>query len=92
MITELVHLSQESTNNSLQNATRYALCFFFHDAKVKNCFILSRTCDCLGFLLIGTVLVRDQMTQPFLVRQATYIVNLSEFYSYRLIGKLTDFL
>jgi hypothetical protein len=27
-----------------------------------------------------------------LVRQAGYIVNLSEFYSYRLIGKLTAFL
>jgi hypothetical protein len=27
----------------------------------------------------------------WLVRQAVYIVNLSEFYSYRLIGKLTDF-
>jgi hypothetical protein len=27
-----------------------------------------------------------------IVRQAAYIVNLSEFYSYRLIGKLTDFL
>ncbi len=26
-----------------------------------------------------------------LVRQAGYIVNLSEFYSYRLIGKLTAF-
>jgi hypothetical protein len=27
-----------------------------------------------------------------LVRQAGYIVNLSDFYSYRLIGKLTAFL
>jgi hypothetical protein len=27
-----------------------------------------------------------------LVRQAGYIVNLSEFYSYRIIGKLTAFL
>jgi hypothetical protein len=27
-----------------------------------------------------------------LVRQTGYIVNLSEFYSYRLIGKLTAFL
>jgi hypothetical protein len=26
-----------------------------------------------------------------LVRQADYIVNLSDFYSYRLIGKLTVF-
>jgi hypothetical protein len=26
-----------------------------------------------------------------LVRQSGYIVNLSDFYSYRLIGKLTDF-
>ena len=28
----------------------------------------------------------------FLVRPAGYIVNLSDFYSYRLIGKLTVFL
>ncbi len=32
------------------------------------------------------------MVHLFLVRLATYIANFSEFYSYRLIGKLTAFL
>jgi hypothetical protein len=36
--------------------------------------------------------VRYHSCLLLLVRQAGYIVNLSEFYSYRLIGKLTAFL
>jgi hypothetical protein len=36
--------------------------------------------------------VRYHSCLLFLVRQAGYIVNLSDFYSYRLIGKLTSFL
>jgi hypothetical protein len=36
--------------------------------------------------------VRYHLCLLLLVRQAGYIVNLSDFYSYRLIGKLTAFL
>ena len=36
--------------------------------------------------------VRYHLYLLLLVRQAGYIVNLSDFYSYRLIGKLTAFL
>jgi hypothetical protein len=36
--------------------------------------------------------VRYHSCLLLLVRQAGYIVNLSDFYSYRLIGKLTAFL
>jgi hypothetical protein len=36
--------------------------------------------------------VRYHLYLLLLVRQAGYIVNLSDFYSYRLIGKLTVFL
>ncbi len=35
--------------------------------------------------------VRYHLWLLLLVRQAGYIVNLSDFYSYRIIGKLTDF-
>jgi hypothetical protein len=36
--------------------------------------------------------VRYPLCLLLLVRQAGYIVNLLDFYSYRLIGKLTAFL
>jgi hypothetical protein len=36
--------------------------------------------------------VRYHLCLLLLVRQTGYIVNLSDFYSYRLIEKLTDFL
>jgi hypothetical protein len=36
--------------------------------------------------------VRHHLCLLLLVRQTGYIVNLLDFYSYRLIGKLTDFL
>jgi hypothetical protein len=36
--------------------------------------------------------VRYHLYLLFLVRQSGYIVNLSDFYSYRLIEKLTAFL
>jgi hypothetical protein len=49
----------------------------------------------LGNIVLTTTTGRRVRYHSFLlllVRQAGYIVNLSEFYSYRLIGKLTDFL
>jgi hypothetical protein len=36
--------------------------------------------------------VRYHLRLLFLVRRSGYIVNLSDFYSYRIIGKLTAFL
>ena len=37
-------------------------------------------------------LTLSRLYRLFLVRLGDYIVNLSDFYSYRLIGKLTAFL
>jgi hypothetical protein len=39
-----------------------------------------------------TLLTLYHLCLLLLVRLGGYIVNLSDFYSYRLIGKLTDFL
>jgi hypothetical protein len=48
-----------------------------------------------GNIVLTTTTVRRvwyHLCLLLLVRQAGYIVNLSDFYSYRLIGKLTAFL
>ncbi len=39
-----------------------------------------------------TLLTLSRLSRLFLVRMDVYIVTLSDFYSYRLIGKLTAFL
>jgi hypothetical protein len=41
--------------------------------------------------IITTRLTLSRLCRLFLVRMDVYIVTLSDFYSYRLIGKLTDF-
>ncbi len=42
--------------------------------------------------IIIILLTLSRLCRLLLVHQADYIVNLSDFYSYRLIGKLTAFL
>jgi hypothetical protein len=42
--------------------------------------------------IMTTRLTLSCLRRIFLVRMDVYIVTLSDFYSYRIIGKLTDFL
>ncbi len=42
--------------------------------------------------IITTHLTLSRLCRLLLVRMDVYIVTLSDFYSYRIIGKLTDFL
>jgi hypothetical protein len=82
-----------------------AYCCSQHDISVLNSLFYRKFCPLVfkrfqetvqyGNIVLTTTIGRRvwyHLCLLLLVRQADYIVNLSDFYSYRLIGKLTVFL
>ena len=68
------------------------VCLFSnHERRDEMRLLLTRSGN-IALTIIITLLTLSLLCRLFPVRLGGFIVNLSEFYSYRIIGKLTDFL